>query len=920
MAVEYLLRSILINSKNESAKALAVSQRSILNRMFHEVMEEYEANPSVAAKEHDFAGYIHGKTEPDGWCAIKGHYNGTLRYNNRKVRYRSLEDNKSGFHNDFVSIFMPVGNGEKSIFRALVDTHQEANILKKNDCACEINICLNHTTDDTLSRVLRFKQMFAPSMLNIFEIRQDKKSVNGKTDAINFLYRRLSNRLHSRRAANLYIHIADDDIGILRNPGGIFRNVRALRNHPNLKAISGACTTSKHTSGFQFLSSIRKAPDIMENIRVLPQIYGAALTIRYQDFPPQPLPAHISMDPFITLYYLGSAIDNGIRLEDMMRDPDQLPIKINRSFLFEHAEPADLMNYARRLLRDIENRKMCVRYFGLPDLERIFLELRRFYYDQITHEVNQVGDHDRRYIGQRWLKEIRKNIYELNHKEKLKSRDIQTLFPKGAIENPHQLCRRVIRYPNLMESVCHRLESKNLLYPHSISDVIKPEITRNSLFKRIERILQDQLGQLVKQNYLDHPVVYLLSKIIENKKKTMKHLKPEATVRHIFKRAGLDLKDDVSITEQNESGYVNYSFFIRSGCDQYFMRYHDPLGKNYFQRYNPGRTIYIYLVCTRIFGELLGRDRIIETLFPDPYSAVRNYDDTEDCDIFEQLINRIIIQKDIRNDFIELHRFKEIGLEPKHAIRLYAGVLADVHGASYGVIRYHKNPRSSTDRLLNILKSADADIRFSSEEAYGSWLQNHYWVTRIFRTLNQNSRGRNHFYDLVADSLANGGGSIEDRFNTICSRSIERFRDHAGIGHMDLSMDNIFINRSDYESYKVFDFNNVTFIDSIFEIGYCLYTVIREAVFRRKIAELNDLMAWVSCFNATYVDRFSSRLTRNDYYNEEKKPNLDEWIKESNFFCGLTVLSVFATHPRTYGMSDRQIHLLSRLCVHLINN
>ncbi len=906
------LEEILSNSAVKLREQLLIPEIEVFDEIYTKVLSEFRADIKLAQAENKLAKSSALQIRQLKLSDLSESKEEILEtIVGEEVNYTSFEYSDPPEGEKLVSVFMPVKNGRGKILRSLFGLKKELDALDKNGFEYIINICINNTQDGTLERVLKFKQLFPQAPLNIYELDKESLRATGKIYSLNLLYTLLKNNISS--GENVYIHVADDDIGYPKPTSGILSNIQELQNNDSLKAICGTYTTSKSTEGFHFLNSIRKDRGILAKVGPLPQVYGGALTINFQDFPAEGLPPDTSFDCFITLYYLKDKITN---IGALIENPEDLPIRTNPEFLIEHPEEPAFAKFVWRFLRDVDWRKKSAEQLGGDKLETEFLKLRRTLYDKITQTIEELPNTDPRKIGQKWLRLIRDEVYSQRDSGELTRELVVPLLQDGSSADEQAFCHSLIKDIPRFNSTLELLAQNSYFDTNSLTELSKPELTEKVKFKHIERAINKNKDHLRENNWLGDPTIYLLDSIIERTLSQRELLCKETTLRAIFERADINLGKDINIERHEALGNCNFSFFIESDGQKYFLRYHDPLGFRWFQRHTPRKTTYFSVLCEEIFGELLGKEAVIGTIFPSLETAADNYFGLEETNPIEKIAQRVLIQKDIRKDYTELINYCELGLDLHQATEIYASILAEYHGKSLGITKYFRNSEHSDKKFMKLLNLAGEDIRFSNAASYQTWLCGPNWVTRIFNSLEDEFHRDNQFYHCVKSMLNEADVDISNKFSEVCTRSVKRFEE-GSLGHLDFKLNNLFVNQNNTLDRKIYDFDHITFLDPMYEAGHSIYSLVKHALLAEN-ANANELLELTETFNNTYYSQFQHQLEIGNFAGKKQIITSANLLADSNFFAGITLLSVFASEYKNYNLSPGQLESIKQVCYALL--
>jgi hypothetical protein len=463
------------------------------------------------------------------------------------VKYVANEDPETAqSKTPLVSVFMPVKNGDEKILGSLLSLKAELDTLQEEGFQTEINICLNNTQDGTLEKVMKLRAIFPGLRINIYEIEKASLRGAGKIFALNLLYSLVREKVGETETGQVYVHIADDDIGYPDEKNGVLSNITELRDNKPLKAISGTYSTSKETTGMHFLNSVRKSPDILRRVSPLPQGYGGALTMDIEDFPKELLPSGTSFDAYMTILLIKQALQTtNATIEDLLKNPNQLPIRTNPDFLVEHPEEPALRNIIRRLLRDTEWREKITESLGIPGFTEIFLEIRKVYYDSITQAIDSLPDTDERKLAQAWHREIRDAAYQMRQETGARSEDFDALASTTHPEGEQEFCHKLIKDKKKFDPLFALLEKNGIISEDDLEEAGKPETTRKMKLKHVERGVSKNMERIQDEEYFQDPTLQIFCSIVINAERRREMVQDPEVIRGIFTKAEIELGEEI---------------------------------------------------------------------------------------------------------------------------------------------------------------------------------------------------------------------------------------------------------------------------------------------------------------------------------------------------------------------------------------
>ncbi|HHT9113885.1 MAG: hypothetical protein HZA47_12275 [Planctomycetes bacterium] len=497
-------------------------------------------------------------------------------------------------------------------------------------------------------------------------------------------------------------------------------------------------------------------------------------------------------------------------------------------------------------------------------------------------------------------------------------KNIKKINNKG-INNDYEFCYSLINNKPRIARLIADLLRIGVIDRDTERELRRPGLTEKQKFKYIEQSIASKGHELDKFRDTVDTTLYSLRAIINRTYELRGMLEDIQVIKSIFKKASIVLSDPVVIRKQEKLGNSNFSFFVHSGETKYFVRYHDPLGFRYFQRHIPQKTTYYSVACAQIFGELLGKEAVVGIIYPNFETARKNSFSPEEANPIDKIASSVLIQKDLSDNYVELVHHQDINLDITAAVKIYAKVLAKYHGKSFGIVRHFNEHLTNDIRIMQLLNNVGNEIRFSSSNCYGTWLQNHNWVTRMYHSLDNSYHKDNLIYSDVKKILFERGIHMQDRFAKTCKSSIKRFKENGSIGHLDFKLNNLFVNKNTLSEIKIYDFDYITFLDPSYEAGHSLYSVLKHAIVEENVSDINILLKLVECFCDEYDRTLNSCLENGNFAGERLADN-DSFHRDYLFFAGFTLLSVLATEYDKYNLTSEQIYGIKQICVYLLGN
>jgi len=579
---------------------------------------------------------------------------------------------------------------------------------------------------------------------------------------------------------------------------------------------------------------------------------------------------------------------------ELIEETSTLPIHTNPQFLIEHPEESTFAGFVRRLLRDVEWRIHSARALGRPSASADFEVFRRTWTAAITDQIERLPPQDTRRLGHQWLRHIRDQLYDLQQQGILSRTHIEPLVPQGLIHDAHRFIYDLISTPHRLDVLIDSLQRTSLIGEAAERSLRRIGITEKEKFKIIQLALEADMERSLACSERDHPDLHLTARVVQRAMEARAFLETSQGAQDLLRRTRLEVSDPVSIERQRQLSCSNFVYKVRTqGNRSLFLRYHDPLGSQFFQRHSPRKNTFIYVLAHAIFEAVLGPEGVIPILYP-PLEVARShyYGPAEENDL-ERIAQSVIIQPDMHaEDYVELEQMQDSSSQ-KEVVRIFGDKLGEVHGKTLGIARHYRERSSRDPELMSLLQIAEDDIRFPDAETYSEWLLGPNWVTRLFHALEDAGEKAPEPYRRVAEKIrSRTGRSLRNHFQELALRSAERFAHIGCLGHLDFKPNNIFF-RSEDERVKIYDFDYITFIDPVYEAGQSIYSVAVRAI-RQGRGDQTMVERLIEDFERAYFDRLLGLAASGNRIEERFEIDRKVWTRDSRLFAGITLLSVFA--------------------------
>lgn len=908
-STETNLRQILRNARDDLQKRLPVQESEILETVYLASEADLSRAVQIALAEK------RSELSPAAWRPAS--FDKMKAASMRKimlstgstVTVRTIDVATSPIKGQRVLVLLATTGRADKLLGSLLGLSRELALVERAGFGCEIHVALNNSSQGAVDAVTAFKAVRPDTSISLYEL-PPADELSGKNGALHLLYSVLESRV-AVGSPNVFAHIADDDVGYPAEAGGLRSNIAHLEQNSRLFAISGVPTTSKHTSGFQCFASARKRPDVLQACGPLPQVYGAALTLRWADFPLAAIRSLRSVDYFLSVHGVALALSRGSSRVELIDRRHEMPARTNPRFLVEHTEATTFTQYAWRYLRDLERRDEVAQWLDKRSPISTFEQLRRSAFRDVTDALHSDCTAFAR-IGDLYLERIRAQLRIAHDNHSLRAADVRSVVPPGISEDEHEFCEALSQDSEKLAEAIDAIEV-HAGRPCSESDKIHESwITPAVRIKRVEAIFRksDKLAEC------PHPIVRLLGDVVRRNDQLLQLLKSRDTIRSVFRLAGLDLETDFRVLNAKSLGNVNAAVTVTSGERRFHLRFHNPLGGIYSQKYSSPRTTYVSVVVQRIFAELLGEDHVIPMRFPSLDYALEWCRGWRETDPIERIAQSVLIQEDISSDHHLLSEHRVAGVGHGDAALMVAGILGRLHGRSLGLV-CDCPPQTCDKPILRLLRLATLDLRFASAEAYAGWISRSSWITRLFDSVYSSATHRTSLIERVEDK---NGPSLMDEFQAACSRSIKRYRELGCIGHLDLTFDNVFVSNTNSDDFKVFDFNYATFIDPAYEAGQSLYSALKYGLVSLGETRVDRLLDVAEKFRRAYQRELLVHAKQGNILGNSYVLPIEEMGTDMYWFAGIPLVSVLASQVNELSLTSKQVEAAFDFTGELLRN
>lgn len=880
--------------------------RSSFEILYREVMEQARADISLALA---LSAAPHSSVE---YFSTKQEYISSYAYDTKStiemageniIKYRVFDSIERPIPSGpFILVFMPVRNGKDRVLSSVLQLQKEMNTLAKNGVQNELHICLNSSTDGTRELLMQNRHLLSEIAIAFYEIDLPELRYAGQIAALQMLY-----SLHARRDGwkeneELFIHVADDDIGYPEHGEGILRNISALRKNPDLRATSGTYTYDKEATGFHFLNSIRRDPNIILPLNPFPTLYGGALTLRARYFPTEKLPENTSFDVYLVLRELQAALQRGTSFHELLYDHNKLPILTNPSFGVRHMEEPHFHTFIWRLLRDSAWRKNAAEALGDSHIEELFLQLRKKYFDAVTQKFASLPPEDNRMLGQLWMRAIRDRIYELQKSIGLNEDDLSEIAKVRRFPSAYSFASNLVNDPKrLQDSLCY-LNGQKLLLVEDTEDKDSPMLSEKKRFKLLERSIR---VNLVRKDFSVTglpPDIVALGEYIKRTDATRDMFRDPHSVRTILRWAGIHCNGDIDI-EPVAGGRVNLSFFITANDNRFFIKYFDPFGTEFMQKQEPCRAVFRSILTEKIYAEIIGSDHVVRSLYPDVDTAILNAFGQEGVHPMEHILQRILLQPDISMSHAPLEDRDALGISENKKAEIFAHTVATLHGRSLGI----GQASSYSTELARLMQIGKREIRTSTPEEFSRWLREKNWIFQALRKQLQSTDSANPIFCPVLQSLEENGIAMHALIDGFIFSSEKRHKECACIGHFDLSPQHIFVRKNDWNDYVIIDIDSLGFVDPVYEAGHSIYSLLWRRIRNDASVTSDELIDTAQIFLDTYLFALHETTPSDSFKGHAQLPNRRELERDISTFAGMTLLRVGSEDYRKEGLSPEQI-------------
>ncbi len=495
----------------------------------------------------------------------------------------------------------------------------------------------------------------------------------------------------------------------------------------------------------------------------------------------------------------------------------------------------------------------------------------------------------------------------------------------GLIADDHEFCRQFLEDEPPFEQVVQLLSEHGMLAGGRLAGLRSPGVSPKVRFKLLEAAVTEHLTGLEERAYFQDVTVCRLADAIRRTLRLRALLHREETLRHVLEQAGLPAGPELRIAAAPRPGKVNICLRVSTASREYIIRYHDPLGTCFFQKHPPALCTYLYCLVEQVVARLLGPESVVGTLSPSLEQARaalrRSGPAAEDM---ECLLPAILVQPDRSHAYFLLADYAREELTFVEATRLFARPLARLHARSLGICASYNgvsasHPAPDPD-LLAALRENARHIRLRDAYGWRTWIRERNWVTLLLAPLlagGVEAGGLNPAARRIPRQLLAGTTELRREWDALCAASIAAIAGAGVLGHLDYKLHNLFVSRTASYECRLFDFDHLTFVDPAYESGHSVFSLVKHAVLEAGIDDATALRGIVETYFDAYRGAFAAELTdsrRRCWAGGEA----DRDERRARKFAGFTVLAVFASEWRQYGLASDRLAPVGRLCRELI--
>jgi hypothetical protein len=383
----------------------------------------------------------------------------------------------------------------------------------------------------------------------------------------------------------------------------------------------------------------------------------------------------------------------------------------------------------------------------------------------------------------------------------------------------------------VLSGVIHSIRSDDKRFFTLLSDLVESGLlsantaeiwadpgVRGQVFLMILRLLENSPTLPLEQGDIPY-----LQEIVRKALWVRNQLRSPELWSRVFKLIGLALPNPVSAAAI-AGGKVNFAFLVRGGGYRYFVRYHDPVGKQFLQALEPSKAVQIYLTAEALFRTCLGDSGVVQSIFPVLGEASFSQSDDRDSD--KLIVERIIIQPDYTRDEILLSDLarSDAPISKSQITKLLATPLATIHARSCGIVARARAPEAS-DRLALQLKNSRTLLKFPDENSYYLWLSKHNWIScLVMRALIEQPES---IRSLLARVQLDRAQFLE-KLRILWAESAGAAGESGSLLHLDHSPRNCFVDRQTMTVSRVFDFESVCVADPAYDLGLAVSSMLRD--------------------------------------------------------------------------------------------
>lgn len=371
----------------------------------------------------------------------------------------------------------------------------------------------------------------------------------------------------------------------------------------------------------------------------------------------------------------------------------------------------------------------------------------------------------------------------------------------------------------------------------------------NTLFKKIEKCITINIDKIEKEHVHVPSSICIIIKAIRFDLDS-KHKVQESLLNKFINQIDSSFIEIKIENLKNSTTKEIYAISNKNEEPKYLMFFYPILGKKHLPENTPFDCIKVQLFGETVFSNLLGKDKVEISCYPNL---------NEMCNYSDSIISQFIIQRFLKNyvsldTFIENKRTRNIG------IKNYAFILADIQKSSFGIYKVFSNNLTNSN-VTNILKCHKEYISFNNPENYYSWIIDKSWISKKIKGLK--------VYTSISDVINN---NLQTKYLLLARRSCDRLKVGGCLSQLDILPRNILINYKNITKYKLCDFEFVAFSDPAYDLGMALYGIVINAIRGDYTNEINELLKiFIVSYKqnlSNFINPFNETININDYYSD----------------------------------------------------